>query len=153
VTGRVPSSTVESGFAISNLSLLPDREELLMKCLTNLVTYGVFCAIAILPAAAQQHLYVGDDNVAGGVQQYTIPVSNASTPNFKVAANSVLSMAINAAGGMAVGELGGNLQFFNAPLSGASVPRRRSQTREPRATARSSSSLRETSSPRRPAPK
>jgi hypothetical protein len=94
----------------------------LMKRLTSLMTYGVFCAIAILPAAAQQHLYVGDDNVAGGVQQYTIPVSNASAANFKVPANSVLSMAINATGGMAVGELGGNLQFFNPPLSGASVP-------------------------------
>ncbi|HEV7485154.1 MAG TPA: hypothetical protein VGQ65_05690 [Thermoanaerobaculia bacterium] len=93
-----------------------------MKRLTNLMTYGVFCAIAILPAAAQQHLYVGDDNVAGGVQQYTIPVSNASTPNFEVPANSVLSMAINASGGMAVGLLGGNIQFFNPPLSGASVP-------------------------------
>ncbi|HEV7570860.1 MAG TPA: hypothetical protein VGQ21_05120 [Thermoanaerobaculia bacterium] len=93
-----------------------------MTRLTNLMTYGVFCAIAILPVAAQQHLYVGDDNVAGGVQQYTIPVTNASTPNFKVPANSVLSMAINASGGMAVGLLGGNIQFFNPPLSGASVP-------------------------------
>jgi hypothetical protein len=104
------------------LSLLADRKELLMKCLTNLVTYGVFCAILILPVAAQQHLYVGNDNVAGGVQQYTIPVSNSSTPNFTVPANSVLSMAINATGGMAVGELGGNLKYFNPPLSGASVP-------------------------------
>jgi hypothetical protein len=93
-----------------------------MKRLTNLITYGVFCAIAILPAAAQQHLYVGNDNVAGGVQQYTIPVSNSSTPNFTVAANSVLSMAINATGGMVVGELGGTLKYFNPPLSGASVP-------------------------------
>jgi hypothetical protein len=92
-----------------------------MKRLTTLVISAVACAMAILPAAAQQHLYVGDDNVAGGVQQYTIPVTNSSTPNFTVPANSVLSMAINTAGGMAVGELGGNLQFFNPPLSGASV--------------------------------
>ena len=93
-----------------------------MKRLTKLMTYGVFCVIAILPATAQQHLYVGDDNAAAGVQQYTIPVSNSSTPNFTVTANNVLSMAIGANGGMAVGELGGTLKYFNPPLSGASVP-------------------------------
>jgi hypothetical protein len=93
-----------------------------MKRLTKLMTYAAFCTIVILPAAAQQHLYVGDDNVAGGVKQFTIPVTNSSTANFTVPANNVLAMAIDATGGMVVGELGGNLKYFTAPLSGASVP-------------------------------
>jgi hypothetical protein len=75
-----------------------------------------------LPAAAQ-HLYVGNDNASGDVQQYNIPVSNSSTPNFVVtASNNVVSVATNATGSLLVGELNGNLQFFNAPLSAASVP-------------------------------
>jgi hypothetical protein len=93
-----------------------------MKRLTNLMTYGVFCALAIPPVAAQQHLYVGNDNPAGGVQQYTIPVSNSSTSNFLVPGNSVVAVALDATGGMIVGELSGALKYFTPPLSGASVP-------------------------------
>jgi hypothetical protein len=89
--------------------------------LRNLVVSGALCAIAVLPAAAQ-HLYVGNDNANGAVQQYNIPVSNSSTPNFVLTANNnVVALATNTNGGLLVGELNGNLQYFNPPLSGGSV--------------------------------
>jgi hypothetical protein len=86
---------------------------------------GLVCLalVALLSPAvlAAQHLYVGNDKVGGGVAQYTLPITGASTPNFTVSSDSVISVAVDANGDMAVGDLGGNLKVFTAPLSGAST--------------------------------
>jgi hypothetical protein len=79
----------------------------------------------LLPAgtvAAQQVLYVGNDNTPGGIQQYTLPITGSSTPNFTFAANNTTSVAVNASGSVAIGDFTGQLQFFAAPISGASTP-------------------------------
>lgn len=72
------------------------------------------------PVAA--HLYVGNDNAAGGVLQFNLPLTATSTPNFSIASANVVSVALDATGNLAVGDNAGNLQFFTAPLSGASTP-------------------------------
>lgn len=68
-----------------------------------------------------QHLYVGNDNVAGGVQQYTLPLFAGETANFLVAFPSDISLGLDASGDLAVGDNAGNLKFFSNPLSGTSV--------------------------------
>lgn len=78
--------------------------------------------IAPATAAAAQVLYVGNDHTPGQVLQYNLPLSASSTPNFAIASNNVVAVAADGKGDLAVGQLGGNLQFFTAPLSGASTP-------------------------------
>jgi len=72
--------------------------------------------------AAQQVLYVGNDNTPGGIQQYTLPITGSSTPNFTFAANNTTAVAVAPSGGVAIGDFSGNLQIFAAPLSSASTP-------------------------------
>jgi hypothetical protein len=72
-----------------------------------------------------QHLYVGNDNPSGEVFQYTLPITAASTSNFTLTApapGNVFGLGLDATGNLAVGLINGTLQFYNAPLSGASVP-------------------------------
>lgn len=86
---------------------------------------GAILAAAILPAGtllAQQVLYAGNDNPSGGVQQYTLPISPSSTPNFTFAASNTVSVGVDGSGNVAIGDFTGNLKFFSAPISGASTP-------------------------------
>jgi hypothetical protein len=79
-----------------------------------------FLGLAASEAPAQ--LYVGNDQPSGGVQQFSLPISASSTPNFTIAASSVVALGVDAKGDLAVGALGGALRFFPAPLSGSSTP-------------------------------
>jgi hypothetical protein len=78
--------------------------------------------VAPATAAATEVLYVGSDHTPGQVLQYNLPLTASSTPNFAIASNSVLAVAADGKGDLAVGQFGGHLQFFTAPLSGASTP-------------------------------
>jgi hypothetical protein len=68
------------------------------------------------------HLYVGNDNTPGSVLQFNLPLTATTTSNFAIASNNVVAVAVDASGDLAVGDNAGNLQFFTAPLSAASVP-------------------------------
>jgi hypothetical protein len=68
------------------------------------------------------HLYVGSDNTPGTVLQFNVPLTMATTSNFGIASNNVVTVALDASGDLAVGDNAGNLQFFTAPLSGSSTP-------------------------------
>ena len=74
------------------------------------------------PSPTPLHLYVGNDNTPGSVLQFNLPLTMTTTSNFAVASNNVVAVAVDASGNLAVGDNAGNLQFFTAPLSGASVP-------------------------------
>ena len=65
---------------------------------------------------------MGNDNAAGVVKQYTLPVSNSSVSNFSFGSTNVVSVAEDASGNVAVGALSGQIQFYTAPVSGGSVP-------------------------------
>jgi hypothetical protein len=85
------------------------------------VVVVAFFGLAVSEAPAQ--LYVGNDHAPGVVQQYSLPISASSTPNFTIASsNPVVALALDAKGNLAVGALGGALTFFPAPLSGSSTP-------------------------------
>jgi hypothetical protein len=68
------------------------------------------------------HLYVGNDNAGGPVLQFNLPLTASTTSNFAIVSNNVVTVGVDANGNLAVGDNAGNLQFFTAPLSGASVP-------------------------------
>src|SRR6202051_2747300 len=74
------------------------------------------------PTPIPLHLYVGNDNAAGSVLQFNLPLTMSTTSNFAIASNNVVTVGIDANGNLAVGDNAGHLQFFTAPLSGASVP-------------------------------
>ncbi|HEV3089039.1 MAG TPA: hypothetical protein VGX96_17640 [Candidatus Elarobacter sp.] len=74
------------------------------------------------PTPAPLHLYVGSDNTPGQVLQFNLPLTMSTTSNFAIASNNVVAVAVDANGNLAVGDNAGNLQYFTAPLSGASVP-------------------------------
>jgi hypothetical protein len=97
------------------------RHQYKYRILASLVFIGL-AGFSTPEATAQQSLFVGNDNTPGGVQQYTLPISGSSTPNFTVVSNNVVAMGLDASGNMAVGDNAGHLQFFTAPLSGASIP-------------------------------
>jgi hypothetical protein len=69
-----------------------------------------------------QHLYVGNDNGAGQILQYTLPLTAASVANFGVASANNVSVAVDGTGNLIAGDFAGHLTFFPAPLSAASVP-------------------------------
>jgi hypothetical protein len=69
----------------------------------------------------QQHLYVGNDNSAGHILQYTLPITAASTPVATIAADNVTCLAVDDAGNLAAGDYAGHLWIFNAPLTSAST--------------------------------
>ena len=73
-------------------------------------------------AAQLQNLYVGNDNAAAQVLQYNLPLTASATANLTMTASgNVVAVAVDANGNLMVGQLSGNLQFFPAPLSGAST--------------------------------
>jgi len=74
------------------------------------------------PSPIPAHLYVGNDNTPGVVLQFNLPLTASSTSNFGIVSNNVVAVGVDANGNLAVGDNAGNLQFFTAPLSGASVP-------------------------------
>jgi hypothetical protein len=81
-----------------------------------------FLGLAPLTLSAQQQLFLGNDHTPGSVLQYNLPISGSSTSNYAIASNNVVAVAEDASGNLAVGDNAGNLKFFTAPLSGASVP-------------------------------
>src|ERR1700686_4078733 len=74
------------------------------------------------PTPTPLHLYVGNDNTPGQVLQFNLPLTMATTSNFAIVSNNVVAVAVDANGNLAVGDNGGHLQFFTAPLSGTSIP-------------------------------
>ncbi len=92
----------------------------LFRTLACLVVIGL-AGLSIPEARAQQVLWVGNDNPGGGSQQYTVPISASSTPNFTVVSNNVTCVAQDGSGNLAMGDFTGQLSFFSAPLSGAST--------------------------------
>ncbi|SRR5216684_2892850 len=84
------------------------------------VMFVAFLGLVASEAPAQ--LYVGNDHSPGVVQQYSLPISASSMPNFGIASNNVVALGLDAKGNLAVGALGGALTFFPAPLSGSSTP-------------------------------
>jgi hypothetical protein len=83
---------------------------------------GVTVTPSPTPTPVPVHLYVGNDNTPGQVLQFTLPLTMSSTSNFAIASNNVVTVGVDANGNLAVGDNAGHLQFFTAPLSGASVP-------------------------------
>ncbi len=74
------------------------------------------------PTPAPQHLYVGNDNAAGQILQYTLPVTASSTANFGFASANNVSIGVDASGNLIAGDNAGHLTYFAAPLSASSVP-------------------------------
>lgn len=91
-----------------------------LRTLACLVAIGL-AGLSVPEAKAQQVLWVGNDNVAGGSQQYTLPISGSSTPNFTVVSSNVVAVAQDGSGNLVMGDFLGQLKFFTAPLSGAST--------------------------------
>ncbi|HXH95393.1 MAG TPA: hypothetical protein VNN25_27705 [Thermoanaerobaculia bacterium] len=91
-----------------------------LRSFACLVVIGL-AGLSIPDAQAQQVLWVGNDNVAGGSQQYALPISGSSTPNFTVVSSNVVAMAQDGSGNLVMGDFLGQLKFFTAPLSGAST--------------------------------
>jgi sugar lactone lactonase YvrE len=70
------------------------------------------------------HLYVGDDSATGRISQFSLPLTAASVPTFTItgAANNV-SIGLDAAGHIAVGDFAGHLAYVGTlPLSASSTP-------------------------------
>jgi hypothetical protein len=83
---------------------------------------GVTMTPSPTPTPLPQHLYVGNDTSAAQIFQYNVPISAGSTSDFTLTAgNSVVAVALDGSGNLAVGELTAKLQIFPAPLSGAST--------------------------------
>lgn len=74
------------------------------------------------PTPVPLHLYVGNDNTPGSVLSFNLPLTVGTTSNFGIVSNNVVAVQVDANGNLAVGDNAGNLKFFTAPLSGASVP-------------------------------
>lgn len=84
--------------------------------------FVVLASIATPSVFAQEVLYVGNDNAAGQVFQYDLPLTPATTSNFTLtSSNNVVSVASDPSGNLIIGQLSGNLEYFPFPLSGASA--------------------------------
>ncbi len=71
-----------------------------------------------------QHLYVGNDNTPGQILQFTLPLTNSSTPTVTLSTsntNNVLSLAVDSSGNLVSGDTAGRLAIFNAPITSASA--------------------------------
>jgi hypothetical protein len=73
-------------------------------------------------APSVQHLYVGNGTASGGIAQYTLPLAIGATPNSTITSSNTVALAVDANGNLAAGDSAGNLTYFPAPLSSASVP-------------------------------
>ena len=88
-----------------------------------LLVAGCHPAANVTPTGgAVQHLYVGNDNVAGQILQFTLPAFAGETSNFGFTSANNVSIALDASGDMLAGDNAGNLTYFAAPLSATSVP-------------------------------
>lgn len=71
-------------------------------------------------ASAASVAYVVDQN--GGLQQFSLPLTPSSTPNFTLAATIPDVAAVDASGNVAYGQLNGTIKFVPAPVTGSSTP-------------------------------
>ena len=69
-----------------------------------------------------QHLYVANDNTPGGIQQFNLPLSPISTPNFTIAGNDLVAVGVDTNGNLCTGDFHHKIFCFTAPLSGFSTP-------------------------------
>jgi len=70
-----------------------------------------------------QRLYVGNNQVPGGILEYSLPLTPGSTPNFTIPTPvGVISVGVDSNGNLASGTLGSGTSYFQAPLSAASTP-------------------------------
>jgi len=74
------------------------------------------------PTPTPLHLYVANDNTPGGIQQFTLPLSSSSTPNFTIAGNDLVAVAVDTNGNLCAGDFHHKIFCFTAPLSGFSTP-------------------------------
>jgi hypothetical protein len=75
------------------------------------------------PTPVPLHLYVGNDNAGAQILQFNLPLTATTTSNFTMTAtNNVVALALDANGNLAAGLLNGSINFFQAPLTGASSP-------------------------------
>jgi hypothetical protein len=79
----------------------------------DVTTVGVACTA--------QHLYVGDDNAAGGINRYGLPLKSTTPLDFTIVSPSNVGMALDSNGNLMAADNTGNLAFFMAPLSGTST--------------------------------
>lgn len=70
-------------------------------------------------AAAASVVYVVDQN--SGIQQFSLPLTSSSTPNFTLPATKPNAVAVDAAGDVAVAQLNGTVKFYTAPVTGSST--------------------------------
>lgn len=72
-----------------------------------------------------QHLYVGNDNASGQLLEFTLPLTNTSTPTVTVATTTgtvnLTSVAVDANGNVATGDNSGHLDLFAAPMTNSST--------------------------------
>lgn len=78
-------------------------------------------ALFVAPAVVAQHLYVVNDLQVGGIRQYTLPVNGGSVPDFTTPSTGAISVDLDYAGDMAIGELGGNISIYLPPLTPSST--------------------------------
>ncbi len=75
------------------------------------------------PTVAPLHPYVANDNAGAQILQFNLPLTRSTTSNFTMTAtNNVVSLGLDANGDLAAGLLNGSINFFTAPLTGASTP-------------------------------
>jgi hypothetical protein len=67
-------------------------------------------------------LYVGNDNGAGQILQYSLPLTASSTANFGFPSANNVSTGVDASGNLVAADNAGHLTYFPAPLSAGSVP-------------------------------
>jgi hypothetical protein len=79
-------------------------------------------SVNIPPFVGATHFYVGSDNTPGVVLQYNLPLAAGEASNFSVAANTVVSVALDPSGNMMVGDLAANLKYFTAGFTAGSTP-------------------------------
>lgn len=69
-----------------------------------------------------EHLYIANDQSPGGIVRYTLPLTQASTPDFTVSLANALDGILYPNGDLVGADNAGKLEFFPAPLSATSTP-------------------------------
>ncbi|HLJ85271.1 MAG TPA: hypothetical protein VKZ53_00520 [Candidatus Angelobacter sp.] len=103
------------------LPVLVSLADLLIGCLMGC---GGNSTASPLPVSSQ-HLYVGVGSLAasgsGEIQQFTLPITDTSTPTVRLPMSFVSGLAVDSNGNIAAGDGAGNLEIFKAPLSGTTT--------------------------------
>jgi len=68
------------------------------------------------------HFYVANDNAAGTIVQYTLPLTAGQASNFAFAFPNGVAVAVDANGNVAAGDNAGHLTYYTTPLSAATTP-------------------------------